>query len=147
MGLDLDEKEKFKVTRFFMALSTTPDADQISIGIVFLTEESIMNNCKEYFGHPCEFFSKRFYDIIAENVSMKRIFFKDYIEKFYNILIKAGNNNRTRSSFIFKMIDFDQDGELSAIDLLNTFEQISVKSKFGREVHTLMQWFTAKNVS
>jgi hypothetical protein len=44
------------------------------------------------------------------------------------------------------MIDYDRDGELTSLDLLSAFEQISDKCKFGKELHLLMQWFTDKNV-
>jgi len=44
------------------------------------------------------------------------------------------------------MIDFDMDGVLDAIDLLNAFEVLSMTSKFGKEIHSLMEWFTAKNL-
>jgi len=99
--MDIDEDELYKIIRFFIALSTTPEAEQIDIGSVFLTEESIMKNCKEYFGHPCEFFSRRFYAILSLNSPMKRIFFKVYVEKFYEVFLKEGNTNRQKSSFIF----------------------------------------------
>jgi hypothetical protein len=106
-----------------------------------------MNNCKEYFGHQCEFFSRRLYEILARSVPLKRIYFNEYIQRFYNIFLKEGNNNKERSSFIFQMIDYDGDGVLNAIDLLNAFEIISMSSKFGKEIHALMVWYTSKNVS
>jgi len=44
------------------------------------------------------------------------------------------------------MIDFDQDGELNALDLLNAFEKVSLESKFGIELKKLINWYTEKNI-
>jgi len=44
------------------------------------------------------------------------------------------------------MIDYDSDGELTSLDLLSAFEEISAGCKFGKELHLLMQWFTDRNV-
>ena len=78
---------------------------------------------------------------------MRRIFFNEFIEKFYNVLISTSASNREKSSFIFKMMDFDLDGKLSAIDLLKTFEKCSFDSKFGVELRRLILWYADKNIS
>ena len=44
------------------------------------------------------------------------------------------------------MLDFDNDGVLNGLDLLDAFEQISMQSKFGKEIHALIVWFTNKNL-
>ena len=56
------------------------------------------------------------------------------------------NSNRHRTAFVFKMLDVDRDGYLNSIDLLKSFEMISMESKFGKELHRMMAWFTSKNI-
>jgi hypothetical protein len=44
------------------------------------------------------------------------------------------------------LIDFDQDGEISALDLLKAFERVSLDSKFGLELKKLINWYTERNI-
>jgi len=44
------------------------------------------------------------------------------------------------------MLDTDCDGVLNPTDLLKSFELISMDSKFGKELHRLMFWFTETNI-
>ena len=45
------------------------------------------------------------------------------------------------------MLDFNSDGNLDALDLLSSFELISLDSKFGHELKLLMKWFTKINIT
>ena len=44
------------------------------------------------------------------------------------------------------MIDFDQDGELGAHDILQAYERVDLNSKFGHELKKLIDWYTARNI-
>ena len=97
--LTTDDKEYRKISRFFLGISVHPEETNLSMA--FLTKDSIMTNCRKYFGHKCDFFSMRLYSLLSNNVPLRRITFLEFMEKFYNVLIKKGNSNRLRSSFIF----------------------------------------------
>ena len=140
----MDYGEFEKLSRFFTALSVDPEETELPR--VFCTLDSIKENCKKYFGQNCEFFTERLHAIISENMPIKRINFKDFKEKFYDILLEPENSSKVKTSFIFQMLDFDSDGVLNATDLLRTFEAVSMDCKFGRELHRLMTWFTEKNI-
>jgi hypothetical protein len=65
---------------------------------------------------------------------MKRIYFNEFIDGFYNVMIRPEASNKCKSSFILSLMDFDHDGKLGALDLLHTFERCSFESKFGSEL-------------
>jgi Ca2+-binding EF-hand superfamily protein len=112
-----------------------------------LTLDSIEKGVNKYFGHKCTFFGQRLYAILSKGIQMRRIFFNEFIERFYNVVIRPESSNREKSSFIFNMMDFDNDGKLGAIDLLKTFEKCSFDSKFGIELRRLILWYAGKNIS
>ena len=141
---EMDEKDFDLLVRFFTAISEHPEEPELSR--VYLTQESILTNCPKYWGHPCEWFAKRLHGLLSGNVPCKRIFFKTFKERFYDTLINPENTNKEKSSFIFKMLDIDQDGVLNASDLLRSYELISMDSRFGKELSRLMEWFTDKNI-
>jgi hypothetical protein len=95
----VDDSDFFKISRFFLGISKHPDETNVSK--TYLTKDSIMDNCKLYFGHQCNFFSLRLYSILSSNVVMRRISFMDFIDKFYNVMIRRENSNRLKSTFVF----------------------------------------------
>lgn len=54
--------------------------------------------------------------MLADNVLMKRISLKEFIEKFYIPAMEG--TMKSRVQFLFKMLDKDDDGILHATDLL-----------------------------
>ena len=143
--MNMDEKDFELLTRFFTGISEDPEETELSR--VYLTFDSIMRNCPKYWGHPCEWFARRLHGILSENVPVKRIYFKTFKEVFYDNLINPQNTNKVKTSFIFKMLDVDQDGVLNVTDLLRSYELISMDSRFGKELHRMMEWFTEKNIN
>ena len=140
----MDAKEFDCLGRFFTAISVNPEESELAM--TYLTAESISQNCPKYWGHPCEWFCQRLHAILSDNVAVQPIRFKTFKEKFYDNLINPKNTNSTKTSFIFKMLDHDNDGLIDSSDLLKSFELISMESKFGRELHKLMDWFTETNI-
>ena len=73
-----------KFLRFFKNVCKNPADPKESQ--LFLTQESILKKLKNHFGHKCEFLSMRLYYVLSDNINLKRIFFKEFLEKIYNVL-------------------------------------------------------------
>ena len=144
IDMEDNETDYENLSRFFIAISNDPDEKDVAS--VYLTAASILKNCPKYWGHPCEWFATRLHEILSDNVPIKRIYFRTFKEKFYDTLISTQNSNRHRTAFIFKMLDVDGDGMLNETDLLKAFEMNSMQSKFGKELHRMMKWYTSKNI-
>ena len=84
----LGERTFKKFMRFFRNVSKNP-AEPID-SLVFLTQESLDKKLKNHFGHKCglkkDFLANRLYYILSDHVNLKRIHFKDFLDKIYNPL-------------------------------------------------------------
>jgi hypothetical protein len=141
----LPDKKKGPIKRFYLAISINPD--ETNVAKTFLTSDSVEKGVNKYFGHKCTFFGQRLYAVLAKGRPLWRVYFNEFIEGFYNVMIDPLASNRSKSSFIFSMMDFDMDGKLGVVDLLKTFEKCSFDSKFGVELRKLILWYSSKNIS
>ena len=81
----------------------------------YLTKKSIRLNLRKYFGHETKFLDKRLYKILAQGQKNVRIFFDDFVEQFYTPLFNSPPIEK--AIFMFRLLDFDNDGYLDARDL------------------------------
>lgn len=70
----------------------------------------------KYFGHKTLFLDERLYFMLSNGQKNVRIYFDQFISNFYTPLYKSSPIARAR--FIFRMLDFDEDGYLHASDLV-----------------------------
>lgn len=66
----------------------------------------------KYWGHECDLLSQNLFRVISGGVKFSRVYFAQFIEKFYNIL--TNEVYRERMKFCFNIFDVDQDGILKA---------------------------------
>ena len=104
-----------------------------------MTENSLVQNLRKYFGHKTTFLDKRLYHILSNGKPNKRIYFDDFIENFYIPLFEAPPI--VKANFMFRMLDFDGDGYLHASDLVTAQEYFDEMSDFGNEVNKLSQYY------
>lgn len=64
----LGDKIYNKLMRFFKGIAKNTN-DAIKESQLYLTEDSIVKKLREYFGHKCEFLSRRFYVFLADNIT------------------------------------------------------------------------------
>lgn len=105
----------------------------------YLTEQSIKQNLSRYFGHRTTFLDARLYHVLTNGQKNKRIYMNDLIENLYIPLFESPPI--IKASFMFKMLDFDQDGYLHASDLTQTQEIIDELSDFGQELAKLSNYY------
>jgi len=103
-----------------------------------LNLESIQKKMKNHFGHKCDFLAIRLYYFLSDNVNLKRIYLKDFIEK---MLVFWEGSYREIMRVCFRMIDLDHDQVLNGIDLLTIQNSIDLESEFGQEVLILVDHY------
>ena len=106
----------------------------------YLTENSILAHLRRYFGHKTTFLDARLYYMLSDGQKHKRIYFDDFIEKFYTPLFNSAN--MVKANFMFQMLDFDEDGYLHASDLVQAQQYVDEMSDFGEELQSLTSHYT-----
>jgi Ca2+-binding EF-hand superfamily protein len=81
----------------------------------------------------------RLYTWLAADNNYKQVYFSDFLTKFAFVIWNSPNAEKMK--FVFFMLDWDNDGILSAYDLLRTTEYIAEESKFGQELQILINHF------
>ena len=104
-----------------------------------MTYESFKTQLPKYFGHQVDFLAIRLFSFLAGNQTLRRIYFPEFLEKL-NFLFKD-ESTQDKLNFVFFLLDWDQDGVLTAYDLLKTQEYVPVESKFGQEVGILISHY------
>ena len=105
----------------------------------YLTEQSIRLNLKKYFGHKTLLLDERLYKILSQGRSNKRIYMEDFIEQFYDPLFV--HPPIVKANFMFRMLDFDDDGYLHASDLVKAQQYVDELSDFGQELSKLAKYY------
>jgi Ca2+-binding EF-hand superfamily protein len=86
--------------------------------LLYLTQETLNKKLKIHFGHKCDFISRRLYFFLSDNINLKRISFKDFLDKMW-FMWDDTTDRREVMKFAFKVYDIDNDGILEGMDLLN----------------------------
>lgn len=105
----------------------------------FMTQQSLQLNLKKYFGHKTNFLDARLYHVLSKGQVNRRIYFDQFIDNFYYPLFE--HPPIVKASFMFKMLDFDNDGYLHASDLVQAQEFIDELSDFGEELQKLSEYY------
>jgi len=98
----------------------------------YLTEETIIKGFHNVFGYDCPFFARLIYLFLAHGFDKSKIGLSRIIQEF-QILLKE-DQGELHNKLIFKIYDYDRDGELTILNLLNLQQSISVRSKVGQEI-------------
>ena len=105
----------------------------------YLTKNSIRNNLRKYFGHETKFLDKRLYKILAQGQKNVRIYFEDFIQQFYTPLFDSPPIEK--AIYLFRLLDFDNDGYLDARDLDKAEQFVDKQSDFGAELSKLTTYY------
>ena len=89
---------------------------------IYITQESLERKLKQHLGHRCDFFAKRFFAFLSDNVSAMRISFKQYYQKVNTTLFSGSLYDEMK--FVFAFLDIDQNGVLSGPDLLTVQDNV-----------------------
>lgn len=106
---------------------------------VYMTEQSIRANLKKYFGHKSALLEARLYYILSDGLPNRRIYMETFIEKFYKPMFEEPPV--IKAQFMFKMLDFDEDGYLHASDLVKAQDFCDELSEFGEEIAKLANYY------
>ena len=85
--------------------------------------------------------AERLFPLLSDKVPFRRIYFKEFIDKFYTPLCTDQTNPREKVRFIFNMLDHDRDGILTSYDLLSSWELVPPASKFGHEISIYIEHY------
>ena len=105
----------------------------------YLTKNSIRNNLRKYFGHETKFLDKRLYKILAQGQKNVRIYFEDFVQQFYTPLFDSPPIEK--AIYLFRLLDFDNDGYLDARDLDKAEQFVDKQSDFGAELSKLTTYY------
>ena len=115
LKLQVDKVEWKQIIRFFSFMKQN-SFEQLEHKM-FLTEQSIRMTLSKYFGHKTDLLNKRFYYVLSGGKSFQRIFLDDFLENFYMPLFES-QDSFDRAKFMFRLMDFDNDGYLHASDMI-----------------------------
>ena len=105
----------------------------------YITADSFENNLPKYLGYKCDFLTIRLFSYLSDGVKIARVYFRDFLEKFYCMLWIG--DSREKSKFVFNLLDTDGDGVIGGPDLMKYQEQVDMDSKFGRELQYLLDHY------
>jgi Ca2+-binding EF-hand superfamily protein len=105
----------------------------------YITADSFENNLPKYMGHKCDFLTIRLFSYLSDGVKIARVYFRDFLEKFYCLLWTS--DAREKSRFVFSLLDTDGDGVIGGPDLIKCQELVDMDSKFGRELQYLLDHY------
>lgn len=105
----------------------------------YITADSFENNLPKYMGHKCDFLTIRLFSYLSDGVKIARVYFRDFLEKFYFLLWTS--DAREKSKFVFSLLDTDGDGVIGGPDLIKCQELVDIDSKFGRELQYLLDHY------
>ena len=118
---DIGEKLYKKHMRFFKGVAKNAN-DALKESFIYITQESLERKLKQHLGHQCDFFAKRFFAFLSDNISAMRISFKQYYHKVNKTLFSGSLYDEMK--FFFAFLDIDQNGILSGPDLLTVQDSV-----------------------
>ena len=120
-----------KIWHFFKSICAPPLAPYTVLEQTkaFITRESMMEKFPVFWGHECVFLKEQLFRVLSNDCSLGKIYFKQFIEKFYQQVFNT--DSRVRQNFVFRLLDTDMDGVLKAKDLTVAATQVNCDSKFG----------------
>ena len=117
---DLGEETFNKLWNFFKFISghPPPPYEQWETHTAFTTQDKVRRLLPKWWGHPCDFLKEvMFQSMSSQNNSLARLYFFEFIPKFWIPLTSRSAEFKERMRIVFNMLDFDGDGFLKAQDL------------------------------
>jgi hypothetical protein len=127
----------------FKILSVDRDFTSKRLAFFFITEDSMRDNFEKLFGYPCDILARIIYIKMASRKRCARIDFLQFAEAMMDIVDEVKDR---RNRAIFNLIEFNGDGELDIMILMQLFNNIPRESMFGQEILKMVREYKNKNV-
>ena len=108
-----------------------------------MTERSLTENFEKLFGYRCDVLAKIMYIKLSKRKDCAKINLIRFYEVFKNLLdeVKSKRNNT-----VFELLEFNGDGVLDIMYLMQLFCNLKRNTVFGQEILKIVKEFKNKNV-
>lgn len=131
------------MTSAFKILSVTRAKESKYITHYYITEQSLRENFEKLFSFKCDILARIMYIKLSKRKDSAKIRFLQFAEAVSGLLDEVKDRrNRT----LFNLMEFNGDGELDIMILMQLFNNASRDSLFGQEILKLVREYKNKNV-
>lgn len=136
----LGDKKYGKLMRFFKNVAKNT-VDALKDSQIYITLESFGKKLKQHMGGgpKMDFMAQRMFMVMTDNMSAKRIYFKDFVAHMLSGLM--AEEVRMQNLWAFKMADVDHNGLLNGVDLLTVQDNIESTSEYAEELQIVVNHF------
>ena len=108
-----------------------------------MTEESLRENWVKLFGFPCDILARIMFIKMSKRKRCAKINFLQFSEALLD-LIDINQNKRNRC--VFNLLEFNGDGDLDIMILMQLFNNLPRESMFGQEMLKMVREYKNKNI-
>lgn len=127
----------------FKILSVTRAKESKYITHYYITEQSIRENFEKLFSYKCDILARILYIKLSKRKDCAKIRFVMFAESVAGLLDEVKDRrNRT----MFNLMEFNGDGELDIMILMQLLNNVSRNTLFGQEILKLVREYKNKNV-
>ena len=131
------------MTSAFKILSVTRAKESKYITHYYITERSLRENFEKLFSFKCDILARIMYIKLSKRKDSAKIRFLQFAEAVSGLLDEVKDRrNRT----LFNLMEFNGDGELDIMILMQLFNNASRDTLFGQEILKLVREYKNKNV-
>lgn len=123
-----DEYQWNRLTSAFKILAVNRSSTSKRLAFFFITEKSLRENFSMLFGYPCDILARIMYIKMANRKRCSRINFLQFADAMMD-LIDEIKDRRNRA--VFNLMEFNGDGELDIMILMQLFNNIPRETIFG----------------
>mmetsp|Transcript_31595 Transcript_31595/g.30905 ORF Transcript_31595/g.30905 Transcript_31595/m.30905 type:complete len:127 (-) Transcript_31595:256-636(-) len=119
-----------------MELSVNPNEEDIHQ--IYFTNQSMVANFHKVFGVPNEQLALRLYKIFSPHHYFRKIYFIEFLKVIMAMLY---GNQYDKDKYLFNFYDFDKDGHINGVDLVNLVESVPKESLIFKEVKYISDFY------
>ena len=132
-----------RMTSAFKILSVSRAKESKYLTHYYISEKSLRENFEKLFNFPCDILARIMYIKLSKRKDCAKINFLQFADAVTGLLDEVKDRrNRT----IFNLMEFNGDGELDIMILMQLFNNISRDTQFGQEIIKVVREYKNKNV-
>jgi hypothetical protein len=132
-----------RMTLAFKLLSKPRRRENKYLSQYAITESSLRENFEKLFGFKCDILARVMYIKMSKRKMCAHITFMDFHDTFIRVIDDAKDQ---RNRAIFDILEFNGDGELDIMILMQIFSNVDRNTCFGQEILKMVREYKCKNV-
>ena len=120
-----------RFTSAFKVLAVERDYQSKRIALFYMTEDSLSENWVKLFGHKCDILARIMFIKMSKRKRCAKINFIQFHDALIDIVDEIKDR---RNRCVFNLLEFNGDGDLDIMILMQLFNNLSRESMFGQEM-------------